>query len=678
MKLAISFLLFFVSFIAFTGCSSPEKKIPRDIASLQASGGMEGIWFVQGTSSTRGPYNGEIELRKSNDGTFSVVRIVTYINSFFDGLKVQEVWTGKAVATNDSLTISYDIKQADFIMRLGNLKRKATDFLAPVEVVSRFIPSNKGLATQFSDKNSSTYTEWLTTIRELEPEPLWINRRVNLDAKGKSIPIVVKAAITVAKGHLDFDKDPFVRTYRARPEFKDQQPYFVFDPTDFEFYRNNKDVIRVVNKVTDNISITEAVVKRNAYAPTLEEKAIGYEQNTVSNHINELGMFAHAVIGSDGQILNYAQDGDSSVWTGMYVASQAMRYLKTQDSQALVNVRKSLKGLMTLMAVTGDKKEFARTLAIYNPNEKLKDEWHRGEGVYSNIIWREGGNNDMLRGITHGFLWASRVLPQSDTALWSELRERSIALKDLRIVQEKKQNLPAALGLAALLTKDRSYKEKYLDAYETIPMKLSGLFDSSFYWRGSADWSGINLSMLGDINDIMIADLLGATKIRNQMREQLMDSWVTYQPAQRHLLTLAAYEFAYKHGTRGGNFHSDSSEEKFSRALARAPWGLRDIPYPRPNLDVAIDRSLDPSWCVSPIPKLFWKVFKKWEPPEGYFYQGMYSYPVFEMDAFGSNMVWKDSAFRFKISHTKGEELAGVDYLYAYWLARYSGAPDVN
>ncbi|WP_374076688.1 hypothetical protein [Bdellovibrio bacteriovorus] len=166
-----SFLFLFLSVFLLNSCTHKEKQIPRDIASLQANGGMEGIWFLQGTSSTRGPYNGELELRRSNDGTFNVIRAITYINYFFDGLKVQEIWTGKAVATGDSVTITYDIHQGDFITRLGNQKREPSDFKNTVAVTSRFVASSAGLATQYTDTKVSSYSEWITTRRDLEARP---------------------------------------------------------------------------------------------------------------------------------------------------------------------------------------------------------------------------------------------------------------------------------------------------------------------------------------------------------------------------------------------------------------------------------------------------------------------------------------------------------------------------
>lgn len=679
MKILSSFLFLFLGFSLLSSCAHKEKQVPRDIASIQSIGGVEGIWFLQGTSSTRGPYNGELELRKSSDGTYNVIRMVTYINYFFDGLKVQEVWAGKAVATPDSITITYDIRQGDFITKLGTQKREPTDFRNPITIISRFTSSPAGLKTQYSDKKVSDYSEWITTKRNLEAQPLWMNERKNLTAKGKNIPLPVRGVIKLFKTKIGYDKDSLVKSYKNRPEFKDENPYMVFDPTDYEFYRNNKDIIRVVNKITDDISITESVVKRNAYSPSLKQKATGYDSNTKSLHINEAGMLSHAVLDENGRLVSYAPDGDSALWTGMYVGSQAMRYLTTKDAEALQNVRRSVKGLLTLMDITGDSKEFARTLAIYDPRNPIPEKWHRGTGKYENLVWLEGGNNDMYKGLTHGFLWASLVIPNTDTEIWNELRDKSKKLSSLQVFEDKPQNRPAALGVAAWINQDANLKEQYIKSYRSLKVKISGYsFDTTFYWHGSADWSGINLGVVGDITDVSVADLLGQTEIRDQLRERLMDAWVTYEPAQRHLVTLAAYGFAYKYGTRGGNFRADSSDARFTSALWAAVWGLREIPYPRPNLDVSIDHSLRPDWSISPIPRMFWKAVKKPEPPIDFFYQGLYNYPVFELQAFSSNFIWKDSAFLYQTTHNKGVENSGVDYLYAYWLARFAGVGNVD
>lgn len=671
------FLPLFVALIGLSACVQFSAKAQREIASLVAPERLDGIWVLQGTHSLRGPYNGELELRRGQDGTFDVVRMITYINYYFEGYKVQEVWTGKAVADTKALTISYTLKQGDYITRLGNFRRAPADFKTKLHILERFETTERGLAAQMTERNDATYAEWLTARRGLEEKPLWKDERTRLDAKGPKIPLIVRGVIKGVKMKIRYEKDPLVKSYKDRPEYKNEQPYVIFDPTDYEFYQNTKDTLRVGNKVTDDISLTETLVRRHAYAPSFVEKAQGFEKNARENHINDAGMYvSQRVDKNTHQALGELPEGDATLWTGMYVGSQAMRYLLTQDKEALENVMKSTRAMFILIDITGDPKEFARTLSANDPQKPLPtNEWHRGKGPYAHLIWREGGNNDMIKGITHSFLWASLVVPKSETEFWKALKESSQRLIDLKVISEKPQNRPIALGLAALINEDQELRKKYIKSYNNPRVRLTGYsFDTSFYWHGSADWSGINLGMVGNITAILLAEHLGAYDIRDQLRERMVDEWLVYRPTRRHLQTMATHAFAYRHGTRGNRFRKESNEVEFERALKHSLWGLREIPYPRPTfLDIDWDHSQNPEWSMSPIPRLFWKAVKKPEPPVEYFYQGLYSYPIFEQDALDSTFIWKEGAFSYRGSHKSGVENSGVDYLYAYWLARYGG-----
>lgn len=635
MKRIGSFLYLFSCIFFLISCAQKEKQIPRDIASLQAMGGMEGIWFLQGTSSTRGPYNGELELRKSYDGTYDVVRIVTYINYFYDGLKVQEVWTGKALAHDSSLVVSYDLRQADFISKLGSAKRKSNEFNNSIAVIARFIGSPVGLSTRYGDEKISNYTEWITTKRSLEPQPIWINERQSIDGRGLKPSLVIKNAIRSFKTNIGFDKDPTVKFYRDRKEYKQETPYFIFDPTDFNFYRSNKDIIRVVNKITDDISIAESVVKRNSYAPTLSQKAKGYDFNTKNFHLNSAGVISRAVMDEGGKLLSYAADEETALWTGMYLGSQAMRFITTANPEALENVKRSLNGILTVF---------------------------------------EQKSESSLKGIAHGLLWASLVIPKSDIGSWTALRRAAKEFFNLSVVMSSPQNQRTALGLVAWISGEKSFRDQYEQAFQGIKREtIEGGFDGPFYWQGVADWSDANLRMVGLITDIILADILSAHRVRDQLREKMLDSWVIYEPAQRHLLTLATYGFAYRHGTRSEKFRTQSSEDRFTRALSRSIWALREIPYPRPALDVTIDYSLKPEWCLSPTPRSFWITQAQHAQAADLFFQGLFSYPAFELSAFSSSFLWQESAFQFQARNQKGIENSGVDYLYAYWLAQYAG-----
>ncbi len=81
------------------------------------------------------------------------------------------------------------------------------------------------------------------------------------------------------------------------------------------------------------------------------------------------------------------------------------------------------------------------------------------------MVWLEGGNNEMLKGLTHGFLWASLVIPKSETNIWTELRDKSRRMTSLEALAEKPQNIPSVFGVAAWINEDPELKEKYVKSY---------------------------------------------------------------------------------------------------------------------------------------------------------------------------------------------------------------------
>lgn len=637
MKHICSSLFLFSILIIFVSCAQTEKKIVRDIASLQATDSVEGIWFLQGTSSVRGPYNGELELRKSFDGTYEVIRVVTYINHFYDGLKVQEVWTGKAVPNQDSIVITYELQQAGFIAQMGSAKRKQSDFNNPMTVNVLFKESSRGLEAQFDDGNLSKYSEWLTTQRKLDATPLWVDKRKYLDARGGLIPASIKKNIEKYKQAVGFAKSDFWKAHKKCNLESSSGLNIIFDPTDFDFYRRNNEVIRVVNKITDTISISEAAAKRNAYAPLLRQKAFGFDRSIHQQNLNEFGRIQ---VGEGSLEAN-----ESAFLTGIYSSSQAMRYLATNEVEALKNATTSLSGLF---------------YSIDNAKKNSSASYLDAKALVA---------------VLHGMAWAALVLPKTDVNLRSSLFNYSLdILKITEKLDDKGLNTTAS-AVVALFAEDDKFQILYRSYYDKIlENKKQNLADISFYWQGSADWSAAQARMFNTVTEIMVTDVLGMTQIRDHLRKQLMEQWNTYAPAQRGLMTMLANEFSYKKSVMSeADSGTISSSEHFSSALAQAVWALREIPFPRPQQVVRIDHSLDKRWCVSPIPRDFWNNQRSKDVSPKDIYQGGVGFPAFELSAFSSNFIWEESPFQYSLENNKGIEGLGVDYLYAYWLGRYSG-----
>lgn len=664
--------IFFVLIFGLCACAQkPTSTGFRGIASLQNPADVEGIWDLQGSNASRGPYTGQMELRRSHDGTFSVIRVINYIRYYYQGLRVQEVWTGKAVPSQQNLVVTYDLKAADFVTSYESTKRSPEDFKKTVSINEFFNPTEKNtLESKFSDSTGSAYQEWIMSKKSLGDKPLWSDERANLSAKSpRALPASVKNQIRSAKAKIGFDKDAFVKSYAHRVEFKNEQPFIVFDPTDYDFYQKDNEVLRVTNKSIDGISLVEALIRRNAYAPSLEQKQRGFDRNAQEKHVNEYGLISSADLDEKGALKSYVVEGDSTLWTGLYVGSQAMRYLKTRDSEALENVKKSLQGISILSQISGDPHVLAKALEKNKPETDVQSPWHRGEGAFTPMNWLEGGDRQTLIGIVHALAWGSLVVPADDSSTWGLMRQISQSLLGLNLINESVQNKVLVDGVAAYLRQDDHLKSEYRNLYKENQKKLS---NAGFYWAGSADWKNADLQVLADTTEILLADLLKETDIRDQLRERLMNEWVTYSPAQRHLITLTSYAFAYRYGTRGGHFQAESSEAKFQKSLQMAVWGLKQTPYPRTAYDLSYDHSLSPSWCLSPIPDSFWEGQKK----DDNFYQGLYGYPAFEASGIDSDFMWKESTFKYKGSLSKNREFSGADYLYAYWLARYAGVID--
>lgn len=634
------------------------------------------ILKIEGTSSVYGHYQGELEIRNV-DKKILATKVFTYQNYQFENLIVQEVWTGEVTQSDNQLIITYKIKQADVFKSAEGFSRNPEMFLNDIIIEQRI--NNHHLNT-FS-RGPERLQEKITGTSELRAQPLWNNLRTSTVSYGKESSLLIKitAGLIDMKVFKWYHAAPEVKAYEHREEFKSKNQYFVFDPTDYDFYQKNPTLLRVVNKVPDTISLIEDIQRRNAYAPSLADKMKHFEHQMKNYHINELGQYSTAQFNKDGRFVRYIMVGDGALWTGMYLASQAMRYQATQEKEALENVKKSLKGLMLLMDITGDPKVFARNAAYDDGTIPLGDDYRLGAGVHQDKIWRVKGNNDMFKGLIHGFIWSYIVLPDSEYELRDELLKHMKRISKLSVAEEKLNKIPA-YGLRALVTKSEEDKKVFIKNFKLANMgrKLVNI-EGSTYLGGIADWSGINLSMVSTITNILIAKNLKEKDIYQESMRSLMLQWKDMADARRDLLTMAAYQFALKEGfdLDDANELNDGLSKKdlkklWKKTLAQSIWSLREIPINRSRYDISYDYSLKPDWSLSWWPKLPWKSVKEKQPIE-YHMQGAYAYPFFESKGIGSNFVWKDQPFNYKGSSEKFRKDPGADFLYTYWVARLAG-----
>jgi hypothetical protein len=108
------------------------------------------------------------------------------------------------------------------------------------------------------------------------------------------------------------------------------------------------------------------------------------------------------------RIVGYARAGDSAIWTGHYLAAEAFRYRVTRSADALENAWRALRGIRSLLDITGND-ALARCLLPANSefaNGIVKTE--RGHGIYDaklggeDYLWIGGTSRDQYSGVMFG------------------------------------------------------------------------------------------------------------------------------------------------------------------------------------------------------------------------------------------------------------------------------------
>jgi hypothetical protein len=633
---------------------------------------------LKGQHRLHGSYAGHLTLQEDSRGKIQVQRQVTYQNLRFDGLNVEEIWLGEGERIDGGLKARFQLKQADFINKLNGEKRTAEMFKSPVLVEYKTALAAGRVEISFGD-----YSEEL--VAPAAAQPLWRDERGAVPSFGESHPNLgrlgqVSLFLPVMRA---LDRHPFIAPYKDRPEYKSRMQYFVYDATDFAFLRANPGAIRIAGKVTDNISLYEASLRNAAYAPTLAQKAEFFGEEMSRRHINSLGLYSRARIGAEDQFLGHDFNIDAGLWTGMYAGSQAMRWLATRDPKALEEFKRSLKGTLLLMDLTGDPKEFARTAELKD-GTPLTGFWRQAVAPYTNVRYAHNGNNDMVKGIFHSMAWAFIILEDNDP-LMHEVREHALRLPQLRVNNMLKhaRNKFFAQMIAALASRHEYYRREYIASYAlTVAPQTELGIDAGFYYGGIADWSGINLGMVGTVTEVLLLKKLIAVmpnpvfekQVLKSTRQKLMDTWGNYATARRDSLTLAAYTFGASDVFLQLPETAPKDWEKkelWDTSLEQAVWGLREVPMLRHYHEAHYDYRLKPDWCPSAWPVRPWKYFTESNDTLHYL-QGAYNYPLFEGSAMFTDSLW-GSAFTFTGGSNPGLRDGRFDYLHAYWALRLGG-----
>src|SRR5438094_6747255 len=139
-------------------------------------------------------------------------------------------------------------------------------------------------------------------------------------------------------------------------------------------------------------------------------------------------VFASSDPASQGysQIVGYARAGDSAIWTGHYLAAEAFRYQVTRSPDALANAWAALRGIRSLIDVTGNGVLARCLVPADSPYGAAIQAEEGGHGIYYNTLedrryfWIGNTSRDQYSGVMFGLTAAYDMI--DDTSMRDFIR----------------------------------------------------------------------------------------------------------------------------------------------------------------------------------------------------------------------------------------------------------------
>jgi uncharacterized protein (TIGR03437 family) len=145
-------------------------------------------------------------------------------------------------------------------------------------------------------------------------------------------------------------------------------------------------------------------------AQSFESHALRISRNIQERHL-PFGTVLSPMFPSEtsNEIVGYTRCGDSAIWTGHYLAAEAFRYTVTRNPEALEAARKALRGIASLVTVTGEDRLLARCLvradspfAAGPRSEERNNGEFRGSVGGADYYWFGNTSRDQYLGVMFG------------------------------------------------------------------------------------------------------------------------------------------------------------------------------------------------------------------------------------------------------------------------------------
>jgi hypothetical protein len=366
---------------------------------------------------------------------------------------------------------------------------------------------------------------------------------------------------------------------------------------------------------------------------------------------------------------------DGCFHTGIYLASQSLRYAVTKDPAARAQVLRSLNALRLLMELTGRRGLLGRHFAFAPSAAKVDERWRRSL-AHPDYLWRGDVSKDQYAGFIHGLGVAWAVV--DDAAVRARAAELAAAAadhliaNDLAIVDANDRRathgdlsghwLCVPIGVNALIAlavakvaEASSAEPRHLEFYRGL---VGDGYPEASYWAHFS-FLGIGSAVNDHMAYLALYPLLLIERdaaVLAALRESERRSWRALSEDRNAF-------FAFVHAALAADDPGDSGRSPSglrSDAAERGRQALREFPADKVEWPVDLTREgfdfprafLNSRRCM---PRTTQGVPLHLRPRTSSFWAA-------EPDELAGNLSSRGDV-----------ETAGVDYLLAYWMGRYHG-----
>jgi hypothetical protein len=351
------------------------------------------------------------------------------------------------------------------------------------------------------------------------------------------------------------------------------------------------------------------------------------------------------------EIVGYSRAGNSAIWTGHYLAAEAVRYRVTGSPEALNNLRRALSGIRSLVEITGSD-VLARTLVpIDSPYADGILVEEGGHGTFTGTLgdktyhWIGNTKRDEYVGVFFGLGVAYDGVEDPDVR--SSIRDVVTRLLDFLLRNNWAVIMPNG-QISTVFWGRPDQQLSFLQVGRRVnPSRFDSAYKSYRFWYASAvitptayDLADVHTSYFKfNLNTITLYSLI-------RLEDSSFYRWV--------------YLNAYNVMRRTTDDHGNAHFNMIDRAL-KEPDSRRD----------SETRSLLEDWLSRPTRDEWvdWRGDPRY-PACG---EDRACNPIPVVDRVRTDFLWQRSPFLLYGGGQGTIEGPGIDYILPYWMARYYG-----